>query len=162
MSNGIAPWDELRYFDLPVETLHSAPGNSTTIVNADTRRVVLVVSNNGAATVTMSVALSPAMRQGISLTVSIPVVWLTAREHPWLCQSAWTLTSGGGAGANITVLEVFLREWPSKSATAMQSANRRALRSSRPRANSDADVSRFSSTLRRLWDALPGLHSDPQ
>jgi hypothetical protein len=105
----MAPWEELRYFKLPVETVHTTPVVGTRLVNADPMRVLLIFSTAAATNTWVSLSPTPATQQGVLLNAAAPFI-LTPRDTPGLVQAAWFCAFAGGP--TITTIEVFMLDWP--------------------------------------------------
>lgn len=111
----MAPWDELRYFDLPlVQQFTSTTDSRTAVAQADPQRAWLMFTLGGTSGQVNVMLTAGVANTGLVVTTTgVPLIF-RARDDPGICQAAWFASIP--AGANLTVWSVRLREWPKSNA----------------------------------------------
>lgn len=109
----MAPWEEITYFDNPKVSFfgNTAGGEWVLIAPANPQRVALIMSTTGTSCLSPDDTLPFA--GGIPLNAYSPYITITEAQFGSLCTSAWY--SYSTELANLTVIEVILREMPQEN-----------------------------------------------
>lgn len=110
----IPPWDQIRYFQSPRETLFQGVTGPSSIALADPNRVGLLVSACGDLAVAISLNSAATAGQGLLLHPGGQPFLLTHEQVGVIVQMQW-FAVGSGAGSNLTVIEILLASWPGQT-----------------------------------------------
>lgn len=106
----LPPWEEIQYFNSPLQTdITNVPVNGQ-IVGANPQRVVLYISGRAGLQAFISTQQSASQPVGLALPTNTSYVAFYEKDDATLCTSAWYNTAA--SAASFSVFEVILRQWP--------------------------------------------------
>lgn len=111
MNGTLAPWDQLPYFDKPLEVHYAVGPGTVRILPANQRRVAFLVSvTTAAAPIQITMDQNAGASAGLYVA-SFQTLAFTNGDFGPLTQQEW-FAIVGGLGADFTVVEVLLKDWP--------------------------------------------------
>lgn len=114
----MAPWEEIRYFDIPVYQIITILAGQRFSITADPMRIYLAFSNPSSVPLTVQAEdTSPGsgINKGFFLRNDVPPVIIRQRDDGVLAQSTWFVRNDSAIDTIMNVLSVRLKEWPPDS-----------------------------------------------
>jgi len=112
----VSPWEELEWFDLPIDQVITVPAAGMEFVPAEVRRAILLFHNTDSAPIYLRPNLN---RTGAAVTLGFPLVNygypLIITQAQWgpLAQMRWELNNADAVvSVSVYVLQVLLKGWP--------------------------------------------------
>lgn len=106
---GLAPWDLLPYFRLPVETFYSTTTDGQKVVTANPMRWGLIFSTSYTSTMGLTTNAGTSLAQGVIISQTNPTYMMTTDTHGPLPTLSWYVSVNG---SQLTVIELILQSWP--------------------------------------------------
>ncbi len=111
----MAPWDELKFFEVPLNRFIGITTGAQFKLDADPMRVWLAFMTTGSVPLqvqpedaTEGASLTP----GFFLRNDVPPLIFRQRDDGPLAQAAWFVSNNSGITTTFTIIQVRMKEWP--------------------------------------------------
>lgn len=111
----LPPWDAAPFFQTPKETNFPLAANGDLLAPADPNRIGIIFASSGMTTAYVTTRAPGMAIWGVPIANNFPALTLLFRDWGSLVQQAFYCSLSFG-NANITVIEVRLKEWPRSKA----------------------------------------------